>query len=252
MKFCARRRFLGLLSGGIFAAPGLLRGAEPEWRLFAMEDFAPYNYRENGRFQGIDIDILDTAAQRIGVSFAYVPLPWRRALLAFVNGEGDGLFQLTPTEDRARTWRMVGPLRQTVIVVVTRADGVHAPQSIADLRGLRVGVVRGFTYGESFDRAAFFTRESSLDEQTSLRKLLLGRVDVAVIGRANARFIIDRLGLGARLRVLPQPLFAEGRYIAFHRTAAGLARGARLQAALDAMQADGTTRAILARYGEED
>ncbi|WP_164882418.1 substrate-binding periplasmic protein [Paenirhodobacter populi] len=234
------------LAGPIFA-----RTLPETWRLLAMEDFAPYNFRQDGRFQGLDIDILNAAAVAMNVRFDYLPLPWHRALLAFDNGQADALFQLTPTEQRSRTWRMVGPLRDTVIVFVTRADSpLRDIRSLNDLRGRAVGVVRGFTYSEAFDRADFFLRESSVDEETNLRKVLLGRCDLAVAGRANVRHVAQRLGLGGMIRILPTPLFREGRYIAFHRTPSGDDRGNRLQRQLDRMHADGQITAISARYDE--
>ncbi|WP_164882483.1 substrate-binding periplasmic protein [Paenirhodobacter populi] len=238
--------------------PAFLRAASQErWRLYAMEDFLPYSFMAEGRFRGIDVEILDRAADALGVGLDYVPLPWRRALLAFDTSNDDALFQLTPTEERARKWLMVGPIRNTVIVPVVRADSPFTDRlrperlyRLEDLRGRRVGVVRGFTYYEAFDRADYFIRESSIDERVSLRKLLLGRVDVAIMGRANARHVIRSLGMEKELRVLATPLFREGRYIAFHRNAIGLGRGGRLQRELDRLHADGTVAAILRRYGE--
>ncbi len=253
----ARRKVFAVLSASLttaLAAPGLLRAAPQErWRLFAMEDFPPYSYMADGGFRGIDVEILDRAAASLGIGLDYAPLPWRRALLAFDTGDDDALFQLTPTEERARKWLMVGPIRNTVIVPVVRANSALAGRidHLEDLRGRRVGVIRGFTYYEAFDRADYFTRELSIDERVSLRKLLLDRVDVAIMGRANARHVIRGLGMEKELRVLSTPLFREGRYIAFHRTAVGLVRGRRVPRELDRLRAAGSVGAILRRYGED-
>ncbi|MFT3688418.1 substrate-binding periplasmic protein [Paenirhodobacter sp.] len=248
----ARRRMVGGFFIGL-CAPAVLRAGQERWRLYAMEDFPPYSYMSGGRFQGIDVDILDRAAGALGVGLDYVALPWRRAILAFDNSPEDGLFQLTPTAERARKWRMVGPIRDTVIVAVTRVGAPFARGvRLEGLRGLRVGVVRGFTYFEAFDRADHFVREVSPDERVSLRKLVLGRVDVVLMGRANARHVIGGLGMDQALRVLPVPLFREGRYLAFHRNPVGLDRGRRLQRELERLHAGGTVSAILRRYGEDD
>lgn len=230
------------------AAPTILRAEADIWNLTSMEAFAPYNYSRNGIYQGIDVEILDTAARDMGVTLRHHPLPWRRAMLTFDKGEVDGLFQVTVTETRLTSWRMVGPLRMTRIVYVTRADSpLRDIATPVDLQDLTVGVVRGFTYGEGFERMDHFRRERSLDEETSLRKLLLGRCDVAVIGQSNAHYVSDMLGIRNALRVLPTPLVEEGRYIAFHRDARGMALADRLQPVLDRMHADGRIDRILAR-----
>lgn len=240
------RRNLLTIAGATIAAPSVLRAQPETWVMAGMQDFAPYNHVVAGRFVGADIDILSQAALRLGIVMRFVPLPWRRALLAPGMGEADGLFQLTPTPERFRSWLLTGPLRTTRIVFVVLADApIHDFTNLADLAGLSVGVVNGFSYSPAFDSATDFHHEGSADDETSLRKLLLRRANIIVGGEANFRHAIDRLSVADRVRILPTPLDVQGRYVGFTRTPAGRDKSDRLGRVLTRMHAEGCIAAIL-------
>lgn len=250
----SRRYLLSALVGGAacLAAPAILR-AQPEiWTMVGMDEFAPYNHIEKGRFVGADIDILTEAAARMGIGMHFVPLPWRRALLAPDMGEADGLFQLAPTPQRFRNWLMTGPLRTTRIVFVVMADAPLADfTNLDDLVGLSVGVVDGFSYTPAFDSATHFHHEGSVDDETSLRKLLLRRADVIVSGEANLHHAMRKLEIKDRVRILPTALDIQGRFVGFSRTAAGQEKHDRLAPVLTQMHVEGRIPAILReRLGE--
>ncbi|WP_311758127.1 substrate-binding periplasmic protein [Paracoccus broussonetiae] len=230
------------------SAPAIARGTDPAWRMVAMDYFPPYNYVSGGRFMGIDVDIMAEAARDMGVRIEFVPLPWRRSLMAFQSGEVDGMFQLAPTAQRFRDWQMVGPMRSTRVVLATLAgSGVQDFTGIADLRGRVIGTVNGFTYTPEFNTAPHFTREGSVDDETSLRKLLLGRVELIVGGQPNILHAADKLGMRDAIRILPTPLDVQPRYTGFLRDPARLEKAALLQDSLARMQMDGRIDAILHR-----
>lgn len=254
-----RRRLLkaaGLALAGValpagavtLATPALARPTDPLWRLVAMDYFPPFNFVQDGRFGGIDIDILSEAARDMGVRIDFVPLPWRRAMMAFQSGEVDGMFQLTPTPQRFRDWCMTGPLRATRMVFATLAGSpITDFAGLQTLRGRTIGIVNGFTYTSEFNAAGHFTREGSVDDETSLRKLLLGRVDLMLGGQPNILHAAATLGVRDAIRILPTPLQVQPRYAAFLREPARMDKAARLQAALARMQMDGRIDRILHR-----
>lgn len=241
----ARRRFL-LSAAGLVAAPGLAFGASAPWRVVGMQEFPPYNYRRQGRFIGADVDILNAAARRMGITMQMIPLPWPRALLALDMAEADALFQLTATPKRIRDWHMIGPLRMTRLVFCVRGNSDIADVPNVDaLRGRSVGVVRGFTYTRAFDSAAFVHHEGSFDDATSLRKLLLKRVDLVLGGEANLRWAIRQLGAEDKLRILPTALAVQPRFVGFSRDPESMRKAQLLQRTLTAMTNEGQISAIL-------
>ncbi len=224
--------------------------AEAEtWVVGSMEDFAPFNYTLDGKYMGIDVQILEEAVAMIGVDLEHHPLPWKRALLDFDAGNLDAVFQLTPTPERFEKWNMVGPLRTTKTVFATTIDSsiqdVKAPQ---DLEGVVVGVVNGFTYDDDFDARTDIAREYSQDDFTNMRKLLLGRADVIVGGITTLNYIARELNAQEKIRFLPTPLVEHDRYIAFHKNQTGSEMSVRLQEALSQMHTSGRIPEIVQNH----
>lgn len=216
------------------------------WVMGAMEDFAPFNHVVDGDFIGIDVQIMDEAAALIGVELDHRPVPWKRMLLDFEAGKFDGVFQLTPTQARFEKWHLAGPMRTTRSVFITRNDSpIEDIRSRADLEGLVVGLVAGFTYEEEFDRDPGIRREMSHDDFNNIRKLLLGRSDVIVGGHATIAYTARELNAWDKLRVLPTPLVELGRYAAFPRTPEGAEKARRLQQALDRLHDSGRIEEIM-------
>jgi polar amino acid transport system substrate-binding protein len=66
---------------------------------------------------------------------------------------------------------------------------------VVDLKGKRVGINRGVSYGEVFDsarRAGLFETEEVTDNQANLKKLIMGvwmacRIPDAIIHRTDTR-----------------------------------------------------------------
>lgn len=219
------------------------------WTAGSQEDFVPFNYQSEDRYVGIDVEILDAAAQQIGVTIDHRPSAWRRALLDFEAKKLDSVFQLTPTKERFEKWNMVGPLRMTQTVFLTRNDmPIDDIVSLSELDGKILGVVSGFTYGHFLDFDTTIIREESVDDFTNVRKLLLGRSDLIVGGRATLAFVVRELNAEDKVKFLPTPLVERARYIAFHKDEAGNDKARRLQKAIDDLREAGTISEIIGKY----
>lgn len=244
---------LASLRGFIFsvcASLGTLASAEV-WVVGSQDGFAPYNYLENGRYTGIDVEILRSAAESMGVTLEHVPTTWRRALLDFDAGRYDALFQLTPTDERFRSWHMVGPLRTTQTVFMTRADtDIEDIKALSDLEEMVLGVVASYAYAPELDNDTTIAKEVSVDDFANVRKLLLGRSDVVVGGRASLKYVVRELNAQDKVRFLPTPLVVSNRYIAFQRTPEGYTKAQRMQVELDRMRTDGVISDILESFLE--
>ncbi|MBW8845517.1 MAG: transporter substrate-binding domain-containing protein [Burkholderiales bacterium] len=121
-----------------------------------------------------------------------------------------------------------------------------APTQLKDVAGQRIGTVSGFFYPETeATLGAGFLRDDAPNLVTNLRKLASGRVDHAIVGRVTFDYLQRR---GEVPLELHPPLV-----IAKLRTACALAPRsslslAQLDAAIAAMQADGSLAHIVDRY----
>jgi len=118
------------------------------------------------------------------------------------------------------------PLFRATIGIYGRSGAADSrrPLVLENLRGKRVGTTHGYDYGEAFDGDRSMLRDVAPSDISSLRKLVAGRVDYALvfdrvaneIGRAN-----PELAKG----YVRQGLLAEqSMYLSFSRDFPGIER----------------------------
>jgi len=135
------------------------------------------------------------------------------------------------------------------IGIYGRSDGPADPVNVQALRGKRVGVTNGYDYGTAFDDDPTMVRDVAASDLTSLRKLVAGRVDYALVfDRVAAEIAANNptLGQGFRLRgVLLEPSL----YLSFSKKFPGVEPLiARFDAGLDKIRKNGEYARIEARW----
>lgn len=197
----ARRRLhwlagLALAPTGFYSKPMAAQPeatAAPVMRMVTTE-FAPY-MSEKMPEQGAAVAITRAALASQGWQLKLEFRPWARVLIEVEAGQHDGLLGAWYQADRER------------YLVYTRPMGVENPVGFyalrrgrssftapADLAGLRIGTVQGYANPKAFERAVVHQGaqvQPARDDLTNLRKLLAGRVDLILIDRGVARYLIQ-------------------------------------------------------------
>ena len=131
---------------------------------------------------------------------------------------GGGAGAVIRTAERERLADFSAPYFQERVMVYARRPLPDA--GLDQLRGLRVGVIRGWSYGDPFDQARqlreFQVEEVERDVQ-NFEKLRLGRVD-AVLATEPAGELLLRLPRFRGLQAMPRPLWVFGIHLAFARS----------------------------------
>ena len=187
-------------------------------------------------------------AGRTGDVYKVVYLPQNRKLQDFRRGEVDIEPGVTPDwrRDDIAVSLYSQPFADAEDVLVSRFDDARPLAGSKDLKGRKLGCIVGYSYPEL--AAAFtagdVTRDDSRDEEVMLRKLVLGRLDAAVLERVVAEYL-HKLHPELQIRygavVSSKPLMFRFR----KEQAAALAR---FDKALAELRADGTLKAIFAQY----
>jgi len=130
--------------------------------------------------------------------------------------------------------------------LLVTAQRQRAPQRLQDVAGQRIGTIAGFEYANvAAELGAGFLRDDSPNLESLLRKLALARVDHAIVGRSSFEYL-------QRRGEVPLPLHPP-LVLARWRASCALSPRATLplsglDAALAAMQTDGTLTRIVDRY----
>lgn len=221
------------------AAPGAVR--------LVCTDFPPYT-SPSLPGGGVACEITRAGLQQAGLSMALQFRPWARALLEFQRGEHDGVIAAWRSPERERSMLFPQPLGiVNQIGFMARSDARVRVDDLSALRSLRIGTVNGYANPERFDRAQLQV-EAAVDDVSNLRKLLAGRVDLALIDKGVGMHLLDtQLREGQGRLVWLEPAVAEiPLYTVFAR---GRPEGEKFTAALSRgiteLQGSGRLAALL-------
>ncbi|WLQ13347.1 transporter substrate-binding domain-containing protein [Hahella aquimaris] len=251
-KFSALIRLSIRLALLCFALAGACRAAD---NLNMMtEDYAPLNFAENGRLQGVSVDLMEEMLQIAGYSQTRADMllmPWARAYTHVQQSRNAVLFAMTRTEHRDGLFKWVGPIIPSHIVITARRDKSLRVASLQDLKTLRIATVRD-DIGEQLllnngvpDSA--LRRTSS--PQVALAMLSLGQVDAWAYGRLGAAWYIKQMKLKPADYEEIFTLKDSDQYFAFSlQTPDEIVQ--RFQQALDQLKNNGRHQAIVNKYVE--
>lgn len=145
---------------------------------------------ENRDTRGISIhaapnvlELLHFIEGQLSISFNEKFFPWNRAIITAQNSD-QLIFGLSHTEERAKYFEFSEPAFYNTIWLVTRRDNQFPFKTLQDLKGKRIGILRGSYYGGEFDeqRNKIFQVEDDIDSTlTRLQKLHNRRMDAFLI-----------------------------------------------------------------------
>jgi ABC-type amino acid transport substrate-binding protein len=208
-------------------------------------DLPPMSFERDARRPGAMVEIVAELTRRAGVHSPAEFVPWKRALFMASTLPRIAIFPLTRTPERELGFRWLVPLYRERFVFM--ADKARADVTdLARLKGRRIAILRGSVQMENLARMGYTRLVPTVSVQEGLRFVHEGMAD-AIYG--------DEAILGHSLRVVyPGAAWAASAPLVSTTTWLGgsLDLGdddaARLQAALKAMQADGSYARILRKY----
>ena len=111
---------------------------------YITEQYPPYNYQEDGKLQGISVDLLEKVWERSGVSLnrsIVKLLPWTDGYQRALNENNTVLFAIARSPEREQLFKWAGPIGTDRTVLFTKADrniNISSPQ---DLKKYKIGAI---------------------------------------------------------------------------------------------------------------
>lgn len=138
-------------------------------------------YTENGvPGQGQAAQLVSQLLAEAGYSAGIEILPWQRALSMAYLGQADGIVCIWSTPERQDKLLFSEPYMVNRISLLHRKGALSHVKSMADLKGLRIGIGLGYDYSPEFLAANDFHKDAAATTLANLKKLLAGRVDAIV------------------------------------------------------------------------
>lgn len=203
-------------------------------------DFPPFESLEGGEVVGIEVDILNKVAEKMGMELDIQQMDFDSVIPGVQAGKFDvGMSGITATDKRKENVDFSSVYFMAAQAIVVTADSGITGK--ADLEGKKVSVQTGTTaeeycMGNGYEVLAFTANNDAAAALTS------GKVDAWVVDNEVALAMAPELGL----TVLDEAMTSEPYAFAFQK---GSELVTPFNEALDALLSDGAVEQIFQQYG---
>jgi polar amino acid transport system substrate-binding protein len=183
--------------------------------LIFYDDFPPFCYLDDGQAKGLFVDVVTAIFDDMGDVYETKSYPIKRALLSADRGQGI-VVGILRNEERQKIFDYSSSFYTEKSMLFVSKGHKFSFSSVNDLKGKRVGVKLGWSYGSKFDQAKnaqLFT--SVVGEPKQLYTLLrAGRLDVVVGNELSIPRLTKVMNHPVQVEALPTPLLMADLYIA--------------------------------------
>ncbi|MDP6777883.1 MAG: transporter substrate-binding domain-containing protein [Candidatus Latescibacteria bacterium] len=256
--------FISLLAGtllGISLPSSQVQAEAPEDVVKSLEQMAwitehypPFNFRdeEDGQVKGICVDILLKIFEKLGVTTARSDLevyPWARGYRTALNKPRTALFSMTFTEERAKLFKLVGPVVPTQVSLLARKSRGLKVESVIDMKALRIGSIRDDIGDQLIRKLGLSSKaiHTKVAADNIVRMLYRDRLDAIAYADDIARHHSKLAGLDPEELESIYVLMKSHMVYAFHQSTDPKMLEA-FKTALDELRNDGTVGRIRDRY----
>ncbi len=200
---------------------------------------------------GLAADLVRTALTRAGYEIEPSIETWTRAYRGTEVGVYDVVAAIWESPEREEALLFSEPYLLNDIVLLARRGVLVEFDTLSDLTGLRIGVVREYAYDEDFDHHPGLRKVVNDHLIQNLLLLRQGRLDVVVADKwallhQISTFMPDDIG---GFYLLPKPLARRALRLGVSRQNPDAEKiVAAFNAAITAMRADGTYEAIVGKH----
>jgi len=217
-------------------------------------DYPPYEFKDaDDKFAGFDMELIQEVAKRMGVKAEIVDMGFDALIAALQNGKVDAVIaamQASAERDKVVDFSKVYHNISDAFLV--KAGSGIAMKSPYDAAGKKIAVQTG-TIQEKWVKANLVdTGKTSADDVFSYERVDQAAMDVAA-GRVDVLFIISDPAkshaekAGLEIALITTETVSAGQSIALPEGAKELK--AAVDAAIDAIVADGTMKKLMDKYG---
>lgn len=173
-----------------------LRSVNAEELIVAIDNYPPWTIIEKKPYRGIDVDIINTLAADLSLTVKFVTCPFKRCLAMLEYGQVDLMPGLFKTPEREKYMAFIEPAYfddppKSFYINRKNVKQIH---DYEDLKTLTIGVKRGASYFEKFDKDLQLNKFVVTNEIQLLSLLKIGRIDTFISTESLADYLIAKEG----------------------------------------------------------
>ncbi|MCO6185462.1 ABC transporter substrate-binding protein [Rhizobium sp. L1K21] len=208
------------------------------------EQYAPFNYSENGVLKGLTVELVEAVMNDAGLEYDMHIMPWARAIALAENKADHCVFATVHTSERDKRFKWVEPLvtARNYLTKWTGSD-VHA-ETIEEATQYLVGSQLGDYTVDVLKSKGFERLDITSEIDLTLNKLIKGRIDLMPMADAMLK---EKQAAGIPI----EPMLVLTKVINSVACNKDMSDDviAKMQASLDRITANGTKAAIFDKYG---
>jgi polar amino acid transport system substrate-binding protein len=200
---------LAVISVTVTAQTPTLRLVSTAWPPFTNQPGQP-------RFA---LDLVEAALGRIDVSSTTTIVEASQFTTALLGGAFDGSAAVWKDPEREVALLFSQPYLENRLILVGRKGADVSAATLAALKGKRVAIVEGYSYGDAVETAGpAYVRARS--EEDSMSRLLAGSVDYVLMDEVVVQYIADHHAVEAKTKLEfgSTPLVTRPLYFALRRS----------------------------------
>jgi len=189
--------------------------------LRSQDDWGPNEYIDSeGKLVGSHIDLIQLAAEKVGVEVEFVAMPWKRALKSIREGTGDAISYVIKTPERSsfliyHSGNIISQGSSRFAYLNGRDFGYDG--SLSSVRDRHIGVIHGYNYGEKFDRNQLNNLTNVSSEKQLLQMLLDRRLDLILVNIDRLKYKFGTTPGFDQIRTMDIASVSHDIYLAFSR-----------------------------------
>ncbi len=185
----------------------------------AMSTWPPY-VDSNMPHQGLAIAIVSTVFESAGYAPRVIIREWIDTLQGTLVGDYEVIAAAWKTPDREKQFVFSEPYLTNDIKFLKLRDRDIRFNKMSDFKGLTIGILNKYAYGNDFNSATDFIKVPAGDLLKNLEKLMNGSIDLTLGDERVLRYELNN-HLSAskdKFTFIPQPLSSRTLHIAVSRT----------------------------------
>lgn len=206
-------------------------------------EFPPYEMTtDDGGFAGIDIEIAQAIAEKLGLELVIDDMDFNAALLAVQQGKSDMVMAgVTVDPDRQKVMDFSNSYATGVQVIIVKENSNVTADTLGDFMiGTQKGTTSDIYCSDDFGAEHVTTYDSSI---TAVQALINGQVDCVVVDNAPAQELVKA---NPGLKILETEYITENYAIGFNKGNTQLQEA--VNKALAELTAEGTIQKIIDKY----
>ncbi len=211
------------------------------------EESPPINFSENGKITGSATDIVREVLKRAGQSDKIEVVNWTRGYKEVQEKANIALYSTTRTEKREALFQWVGPVARKKWVLFAKKGGPKIA-TLEDAKKVKaIGTYKDDSKEMFLKENGFTNLDSSAKDEANAKKLDAGKIELWITGDTEGPAVATAAGLDPAMLEPAFVVKTADLYIAISKQT-DAATVSALQAAYDAMTADGTIAGIVKKW----